>query len=63
MKLENIKELVDSFTEDEFGAVSAILNVLNDSMNNSDLYTTLCMVNDALHERADSDLNGDTSKD
>jgi len=61
MKID-IKDLIDSFTEDEFGAAGAIVNVLNESVDSAELYKTLDEIGDAIHERAEEDLNGKTAK-
>jgi len=61
MKID-IKELVDSFTEDEFGAVAAVINLLNESVNKGELYATVELLGDTIHERAEDDLNGNEAK-
>ncbi len=56
MKKENIKieELIDSFTKDEFGAVTAVINWLNDNMYFSKRIDEL---NEVILKRAEKDIS------
>ena len=51
----DIEELVDSFTEDEFGAVTAVINWLNDD-NLAGTY--IRELNAVLFARAERELDG-----